>query len=245
MDTYFQNKDNIVACLKVIWDYMGLNEHVKKCDLIIGCGCTNMDIPVKCANLYKKGFASKILFVGGLGKVSKNLFSKPEAEIYRDIALKEGVPGEDILVETKSTNTGDNFKFALEIIKEKGLKADNILIVHTKLHERRTMSCAKVVLSDRNLMITSPDISFEEFVENLEHKDIEIVLSSVVGDIQRLIVYPEFGWQVENEVPDKVLQASAYLKGLGYTKFIITPEEVQNLIEQYGLKNVKSDNLFS
>lgn len=236
-DIYLQNKEGIIESLKVIWNYMNLKEPISKCDLIIGCGCTNTDIPLKCAKLYKDGYAPKILFVGGYGKITKRTFNKPESLIFKDIALKEGVNKKDIYVETKSTNTGDNFKFALKIIKKYNIIANKILIVHTKFNERRTLSCAKVILKDKELLITSPDITFEEFIRELENKNTVDVISNIVGDIERIMVYPSLGWQVENRVPPKVLEAYNYLKDLGYTKFIITPKKLAEL-KKNNSKNV-------
>lgn len=41
-----------------------------------------MDFPVKCAELFKAGYGKKILFSGGVGKVTKAAFEKSEAEGY-------------------------------------------------------------------------------------------------------------------------------------------------------------------
>lgn len=232
LDIYIENKEEIIKSLKVIWNYMNLKQSIPKCDIIIGCGCTNIDIPVKCAKLYHEGYASRILFVGGYGKITKTAFKKPEAIIFKEFALKEGVNKKNIYVETKSTNTGDNFKFALKIIKKYNLKADKILIVHNKFNERRTLSCAKTILKDRELYITSPDITFKEFIKKLENKNIMDVISNIVGDIERIMVYPQLGWQIENKVPKKVLEAYKYLISLGFTKFLISPKQLTKLKAQ-------------
>ena len=106
------NIKSIEKELKIIWDYMVLDEDFPKCDLIIGCGCQSLTIPITCANLYKQGYADKIIFAGGLGKITKYHFKKAEAEMYKEIAIQEGVPEEKIWIENKSTNTGDNFRFS-------------------------------------------------------------------------------------------------------------------------------------
>ena len=79
----------IVHSLKVIWNYMVLNMPIEKADLIIGCGGTNLEVPKKCAELFKQGYGENILFAGGLGKISNTKFVKPESEIYTDIALEK------------------------------------------------------------------------------------------------------------------------------------------------------------
>lgn len=241
IEVYENNKKEIVNNLKILWDYMVLNQPINKCDIIIGCGCSNRDIPVKCAELYKKGYAPKILFAGGFGKITKDEFAQTEAEIYKDIALKNGVPESDILLETKSTNTGDNFRFANKILKENNIDAKKILIVHKKLNERRTLSTAKAILPDKVLFITSPDMTFEDFIKSLEQnkEKIENIISVLVGDIQRIVIYPQFGWQIENEIPKKVIDSYNYLKKLGYSKYIL-PEET---IKEISKKEVLGENI--
>lgn len=235
---YSINKVKIDRALKEIWYYMKLNQVLEKCDLIIGCGCANLDIPVKCSSLYKNGYAPKILFAGGLGKITKNKFNKSEAEIYRDIAIANGVREEDILVETESTNTGDNFRFAMKILDESNIKYNKVLIVHKPLSERRTYSSARMILKDRELIITSFDMTFDEYLEILNKKsewDIINEISVIVGDIQRLIIYPQFGWQIENFVPDAIIKNYYYLKSLGFSKYVVPDYEIKKLINKYGI----------
>lgn len=232
---------------KIIWDYMRLDMTLEKCDLIIGCGCMNMDIPVRCAELFKNGYGKKILFTGGFGKVSKNVLNKAEAEIFKNIAIAEGVNSEDIFVENKSTNTGDNFHFAIDIIKTNNLDYDKILIVHSLLSERRTLNAAKAIIKDKKLFITSPNKTFDYFIEYLKNNEDKIYdsISCTVGDIQRLIIFPQFGWQVEEFVPAEVLEAYYYLKSKGYTKFIMDRDTIQDIIDKNGIVKKLKPNYFN
>lgn len=231
-ETYLKNKNQILNCLEIIWNYMFLNQSIEKSDLIIGCGCANLEIPVKCAQLYMDGYAPKILFAGGYGKITKNSFNKSEAEKYRDIAIKYGVPESDIILETKSTNTGDNFRFAMKVLENENIKHDKIIIVHKRINERRTFSSAKKILNDKELFITSPDITYNQFIENLENNidNIEKNISVIVGDIQRILIYPQLGWQTKNEIPDQVMKAYEYLRDIGFNKYVFSNEEINRLI---------------
>lgn len=247
MDIYFKNREIIVENLKVIWNYMNLNMPLSKSDIIIGCGCSDLDIPVKCAELYKDGYAPLILFAGGVGKITKKYFPKSEAEIFKEIAIKEGVPEEKILVETKSTNTGDNFRYSLELLKQKNIDIKKILIVHHSCAERRTYSTAKAIIKDKEILITSSKIKFSDFIKNLESKPEKIndKISVLVGDIQRILIYPQFGWQEENEMPKGVIESYNCLKNLGFNKFIISKEGIQKMIDDHGLTNGQKANYFN
>ena len=219
------NIKSIEKELKIIWDYMVLDEDFPKCDLIIGCGCQSLTIPITCANLYKQGYADKIIFAGGLGKITKYHFKKAEAEMYKEIAIQEGVPEEKIWIENKSTNTGDNFRFSKKIIDEENWNIKNILIVHNKFSERRTLSAAKAIIKDKELYITSAKVSFDDFIQSLQNKEEKRIIK----------IFPQFGWQIKQEVPQEVQNAYRKLKSMGFDEFVISKEKIKQEIEKYGI----------
>lgn len=234
--------------LKIVWDYMVIETPIEKSDLIIGCGCLNLKIPVRCSELIKQGFADKVIFAGGLGKLTQNEFKKSEAEIFKQIAIENGINKNDILVENKSTNTGDNFKFTKKIMEENNINANKIIIVHNNLSRRRTLNAAKVVFPNKKLSITSPKLTFEESIENLNRKtntQAKNIISVMVGDIQRIIIFPQFGWQVKDIVPDKVIQAYYELKAMGYDDYIFSKEQIQSLIDKSGTIEGEELNYFN
>lgn len=240
----FRYDSDVFHALEVIWNYMILNQRIQPCDIILGCGCSNMDIPVKCAELFKAGYGKKILFSGGLGKLTKDVFQKSEAEVYRDIAVEYGISNDDILVETQSTNTGDNFRFSKKILE--GYHVRSILIVHSITSERRTLATAKAILPDYQLFITSPEYTFQQFL-TLLRKDVPYFnrgVSLLVGDIQRMIVYPQFGWQVKEDVPDAVIEAYYTLKRMGFDQYIYSSSDILKLLKKNHL-NISNPNLFS
>lgn len=127
------------------------------------------------------------------------------------------------------------------------IKYDSILIVHKPLNERRTLSAAKAIFKDKRLMITSYDITFEEYfrkLDNMPLEDIINLISVVIGDIQRMIIYPQFGWQVENEVPEVVKEAYYCLKELGFSRYILSKEQIKELISRWGIVEGQREEYF-
>lgn len=235
---------DVLFSLKVIWDFMKLNQTIEPCDIIFACGCSNMDIPRKCVELFKNGYGKKILFSGGLGKITKSELQKTEAEIYRDIAISEGVLESDIFIENQSTNTGDNFRFSEPILEKNNVHS--ILIVHFATSERRTLAAAQAVLPNYRVLITSPDLTFSEFLSRLQ-QDVNYFnrkVSLLVGDIQRMVIYPQFGWQKEVEIPTSIIQTYYFLKEKGFTQFIYSPSDILELSRKHSLV-FDDPNLFS
>lgn len=224
-------------------NFTRLHQKLEPCDIIFACGCSNLDIPVKCAELFKCGYGKRILFAGGPGKITSSKFKKSDAEVYRDIAVQCGVPDKAILLETKSTNTGDNFKFSKRLLYQNQVK--KILLVHYATSERRTLSVAKAILPEFDFIITSPELTFSSFLEQLRHSS-EYFYSEVsllVGDIQRMIIYPQLGWQEEVEIPASIIHAYFFLNNKGFDKFIYSSSEILELVKKHK-PNLQEPNLF-
>jgi uncharacterized SAM-binding protein YcdF (DUF218 family) len=83
------------------------------------------------ADLYKEGYAPKLLVSGG-NDIEDNV---NEAETMKKIAVERGVKAEDILLEKAATSTYENFSLSQQIIKDKNL--DSVIIVTEPFHMAR------------------------------------------------------------------------------------------------------------
>ena len=217
--TISMNKTEIDELAKTIWDYHHLNHKLEKADCIFVLGSHDTRVAEYAADLFLKGFAPYIIFSGGLGNLTKNIFQKPEADIFADIAIKRGVPPEKILIENKSTNTGENVEFTKKLLDEKGLKFDTFILIQKPYMERRTFATFKKVWPEKNFIVTSPPISFEDYPNKEISKD--KVIDIMIGDLQRIKIYPGRGFQIFQEIPPNVWSAYEKLVELGYTKHLV------------------------
>ena len=115
--------------VEVLWNYLCLDNESVKAECIIGLGSILKSIPKKCAELYKKGLGEYIIFTGNCGKGTEGVISKTEAEIFKNIAVQEGVPEDKILIETKATNTYENFRYSMKVLNDNDLHPNSFLIV--------------------------------------------------------------------------------------------------------------------
>lgn len=204
--------------LRVIWDYLKLNMKPEKADCIIGFGCINDDVAEKSAELYLNGYAPKILFTGGLGRNTLGRWEKSEAERFCDIALKFGVPKEDILIENKSTNSGENISFSREVLAQNSLKVSKILAVHKPYMERRVYAALRKQWPEVTVVTASIDIDMEDYIaltmkQGLSEKE---VIDTIVGDFQRMESYAKLGFQIKQDIPDNAWAAFNNLVKKGY-----------------------------
>ena len=188
-------------------------------DLILAAGSHDLRVPAHASRLYLAGAAPWVLCTGGLGKVTDGRFQQPEAVIFAAVCEKLGVPPERILRETRSTNTGENFRFGRELAHERGIEARSGLIVCKPYMSKRCLATAKVQWPELRWAVAAPPIPFSDYPNADCPLELEIAL--MVGDLQRLRVYAELGYQAVTEVPDEIWQAYQRLAADGYDQYVI------------------------
>lgn len=212
-------KQEAYTPLKTIWDYMKLNQAPEPADCIVGFGNYNEDIPLRAAELYHQGYGPKVLFTGGLGRNTRDLWQGSEASRFGRIAQAAGVPAEDIILEDQAANTAENILFTRKKLEELGLAHGKILGVHKPFMERRIWAAWQVYWPEAELIITSPQVGLEEYIRNSMTSGMteKGVIDVIVGDFQRIEVYARLGYQVPQEIPAEAWAAFEALTALGYT----------------------------
>lgn len=206
---------DIISAAKIIWEYHHMEHKLKKSDCILVLGSHDTRVAERGAEIFLQGFAPVIVFSGYLGALTLGSWERSEAEVFAEIAVKLGVPEEKILIENKSTNTGENFMFSKALLSEKGRVPNSIIAVQKPYMERRTYATAKMVWPEADILVTSPLYTFEEYPT--EEISLDKVINIMVGDLQRIILYPGKGFQIPQEIPEAVHQAYEYLVEAGYT----------------------------
>jgi uncharacterized SAM-binding protein YcdF (DUF218 family) len=202
-----------------IWDYHRLNHRLEKSDVILVLGSNDLRVAEYAAELYLQGWAPLIVFSGNAGVLTRERFDRPEAELFAEIALRKGVPESAMLIEPESTNTGENVVFSRRLLESKGIHPDSLILVQKPYMERRAYATFMNFWPDRIVISASPPIPFSEYpTEDLPR---DLVINIMVGDLQRIRIYPERGFQIAQEIPDDVWQAFEKLIELGYDKHLI------------------------
>lgn len=210
---------NTLALAKILWQYHQLNHALKRADCILVFGHLDTRVAEKAVAIFYQKLASYLIFTGGYGELTKNVFKKPEAEVFADIAIHLGVPINKIIIENKSTNTGENIIFALKKISQKKLNPQSFILVCKPGMERRVYATFKKICPQLNAIATSPKITFNQYIQ--EKQPDERAIGVLVGYTQRIIVYAKKGFQIPQLMPKKVFDAYTILREKGYTKHLI------------------------
>ena len=85
--------------------------------------------------------------------------------------------------------------------------------------ERRSYATFKKHWPDKKLIVTSPQITFEDYPNS--EIPMQRVINIMAGDLQRIKFYPEKGFQVYQEIPDDVWKAFEELVAEGYDQHLM------------------------
>ncbi len=214
---------NIDELAITIWNYMHMRQDLHPVDAIFVLCSLDTRVAERAAELYAQGYAPWVIVSGGFGVLTKDRFTKPEAEVFADILTANGVPEDKIIIENQSTNTGENIRFTNELLHKLGHVFASFILVQKPYMERRTYATFKKQWpdSETQISVTSPEISYDEYFTDDMPKD--LVINIMVGDLQRIKEYPKLGYQIEQDIPEAVWGAYEQLIAAGFTKHLIQP----------------------
>ena len=211
--------ETTLALAQQLWDYHHVNQNLQKSDCILVLGSHDLRVAERGAELYLQGWAPLLIMSGGLGRLTQEMWSEPEADKFAKIALEMGVPEEAILIENKSTNTGENILFTQQLLQKENLAPKRFIVVQKPYMERRSFATFKKHWPEKELIVTSPQLSMQAYPT--AEITLEEVIHIMVGDLQRIKVYPEKGFQIQQEIPKEVWEAFEKLVSLGFNSHLI------------------------
>ena len=212
-------QEKILQNAKILYDFHNQNRTTISTDFMLVMGSHDLRVANHAANLFLQGKAPFLVCSGGYGKITKSLWNNTEAETYAQICIENGVPKDKILIENKSTNSGENFIFTKKLLESHNIKVSTGIIVCKNYLSRRALATAKKQWPEIEWFIETPNLSFEEYIKN--ESNIDRMINLLVGDIQRLMIYPNFGFQIPVTIPQEVLNSYDFLVKHGYTQFLI------------------------
>jgi uncharacterized SAM-binding protein YcdF (DUF218 family) len=186
---------------------MQLDYAVEKSDCIFVLCSNDTRVAEYAAELYLKGDAETVIFSGGAGRLTQELFERTEAETFAQIALDLGVPSSAIITETRATNTGENIQFTAKLLKDKSMHFDSFILVQKPYMERRSLATFEKQWPQpyQRVLVTSQKLSFVDYFN--DDIDLDTTVRAMLGDYERIKTYPDKGFQTKQLIPSHVEKA--------------------------------------
>ena len=215
--------DRIRALAEMLWRYHHVNHQLAPADAVLVLCSHDTAVAARGAELFLHGWAPLMIFSGGLGSITRHMWDEPEADQFARIATDLGVPPDRILIENRSTNTGENVLFTKQLLAERGLALQRFIVVQKPYMERRSYATFRRVWPEKEVIVTSPQISMNAYLRRYAHEKLSAddVISIMVGDLQRIRLYPAKGFQIHQDIPDEVWAAYEELVAAGYDRHLL------------------------
>jgi uncharacterized SAM-binding protein YcdF (DUF218 family) len=215
--------ERLRAHVQTIWDYHHLDHEVSTADAILVLCSHDTVVARRGAELFLEQRAPLLIFAGGLGVITRHLWSEPEADQFARIAEAMGVPRDRILIENRSTNTGENVLFTKRLLADRQIDPQSFIVVQKPYMERRSYATFRNFWPEKAVSVTSPRVSLDDYLSACSHGSLSAddVIGIMVGDLQRIALYPARGFQIAQDIPGEVWQAYEELVKAGYDKYLV------------------------
>ena len=110
-----------------------------------------------------------------------------------------------------------------KVLHDLKLHFTSFILVQKPYMERRTFATFRKQWPEAECLVTSPQISFEEYGRDEDFK--KRYINVMVGDLLRIQEYPALGYQIEQEIPSEVWNAGQRLLMLGFDKYALAVQE--------------------
>jgi uncharacterized SAM-binding protein YcdF (DUF218 family) len=188
--------------IQIVWDYVSYETPLQQADAILVGGSTDTGVAHYAAELYSLGFAPLIIFSGH----QRADMSVTEADLLAQAARNIGIPDSAILREQTARNAGENITRSAALLKEQGITADRIILVHKPYMSRPFLATAEAQWPEpRPTFITRHEaISLTEY--SLKYGRGEAIRRTL-GDFSRMAKFAKKGYQAHHDIPAEVQEA--------------------------------------
>ncbi|WP_435974793.1 YdcF family protein [Streptomyces sp. Qhu_M48] len=197
-----------------LWDYHQMGHTPRPCSVAIGLGSHDLGVADAAVDLYKQGMAPLLVFTGATSPTTRERMPRGEAVHYRERAIELGVPDSAVMVEPRARNTGENIRFSRDLLADAGIEVFSVLLISKPYEERRAYATGRKLWPEVEIVSASSPMALQDYVDSIG--DARMVIDMLVGALQRLLVYPEQGFMISQQVPADVIRAYDRLAQGGY-----------------------------
>ncbi len=202
----------------ILWDYMSSFGEVARCEALVVCCSYDLRVCDYACELIGLNLADKLVLTGNTGNWTRHLWNRPEAHIFFERAIQNGVTEDRILAEDRATNPGENVIFSRKLLET----ANTVTFLTKPATVLRLKLTVEAQWPDVVAYVSCPKIRFPEGVSN--SVGIIGVVNEMVGDVHRIRQYAELGYQSPHELPAHVMEAWSYLVQQGFTNHLVKPD---------------------
>jgi uncharacterized SAM-binding protein YcdF (DUF218 family) len=198
-----------------LWEYLSAGRSHAPCDAIVVCCSYDLRVCDYACNLIQQGVAPLLILSGNTGNWTRHLWNLPEALVFRERALKNGIAPNAILTEEQATNFGENIAF----VRRLAPALQRVTFVTKPNSVLRVKLTVPIQWPGVTAFVDAPPLSFPEEVSVVV--GILGVIDEMVGDVDRILKYPALGYQAPHDLPVEILESWQDLKKAGFKNHLL------------------------
>jgi uncharacterized SAM-binding protein YcdF (DUF218 family) len=198
-----------------LWTCLAAMRASGPCDAIAVCCSYDLRVCDHACGLVKRGLAPRLLLSGKSGNWTRHLWAVPEARVFAERALANGIDADRIGIEEQSTNFGENIAF----VRRSWPELHRVTFVTKPNAVLRVALTVPVQWPGVMAWVDAPPLEFPEDVSNII--GVLGVIHEMVGDIDRVLQYPARGFQLPHPLPASVLESWHYLIEAGFRSHLL------------------------
>ena len=140
--------------IQAVTDFIFYSTPISEADIILVPGGHPRQLMERAAELYHAGYARIVLPSGGKSPWFTD--GKTEWEFLKEVALDLDIPEEAILREDRASNTFENAKFSLDVLRTARIQVKRAIIVCKAFHARRALITYQRVFPAGTRIMVSP-----------------------------------------------------------------------------------------
>ncbi len=211
-----QVSDDDLRLARILWDWQAQEDEPVVADAALGLGSYDVRVADRCVELFRAGLVRLVCFSGGSGNFTVGRFPRGEAHAFAERALTLGLPESALVIEPTATNTGENITRSRPLLEPCGVRS-LILVAKPNMLLRGQVTAAARWPEVRTHRIGAR----VPFASDLAPgRTVTDLIDELVGDAERLRLYPARGWHAVVPIPGTVAGAVQELIRRGYDRHL-------------------------
>ncbi|TWT32190.1 hypothetical protein KOR34_39510 [Posidoniimonas corsicana] len=204
-----------ITAAQQLWDHFSAGRARGPSDAVVVCCSYDLRVCDYACGLIKEGLAPLLVLSGNTGNWTRHLWSQPEAEVFLQRAVAAGVDPAQIRLEREATNFGQNIKFVRRMMPE----LRRVTFVTKPNSVLRVQLTAAAQWPEVEAMVDAPPLSFPE--DASQAVGVLGTIDEMAGDYDRILKYPDLGYQAPHEFPPEITAAWRRLVEAGFTNHLM------------------------
>jgi len=205
-----------IELARVLWDWQSAHDEPQAADAALGLGSYDVRVADRCVELFRAGLVQLVCFSGGSGNFTEGRFPRGEAHAFADRALALGLPAEVLLIEPNARNTAENISRSRSLLEARGVRS--LILVAKPNMLLRGHATAAVQWPEVHTQRAAARVPFAK--DLIPGRTVRDLINELVGDAERLRLYPQRGWQVAVPIPSAAAEAVVELIRRGYDEHL-------------------------